>query len=153
VTVALIQGAAYGAGADLAAACRYRIGLPDCRFKFPGSRFGVVLGTSHLAHLVGVRNAQDIILRNQLLPSNRALELGLLDAVVQDKSAFLAWLERLENDLADLDTATLQQLLTLLVPDTRSRDSQALLQSVKHPGLHERIAHYRAAASKQKSSD
>lgn len=151
VSVAIVQGAAFGAGADLVAACRFRLGLPGCRFKFPGSRFGVVLGTSHLTHVVGARNAQRILLRNQLLSAEEAQAMGLLDTIIQNEADADHWLRALEDDLSGLDNATLRQLLEKLTPDTRKADTQALKESVSRPGLHERIARYIAAsrASKQ----
>jgi enoyl-CoA hydratase/carnithine racemase len=150
VTVALVQGAAFGAGADLVAACRFRVGRRDCRFKFPGSRFGIVLGTSHLAHIIGVQNAQEIILRNQLVTAEHAADIGLLHALIEEEPDFDAWLDRLEQDLEDLDTPTLQRLLALLTPDTRARDTAELIASATRPGLHERLAHYLSTNKKKK---
>lgn len=146
VTVAIVQGAAFGAGADLVAACRFRLGMPGCRFKFPGSRFGVVLGTAHLAHIVGAQHAQRILLRNQLLDAKEAQAVGLLDTIIENESDADHWLCALEEDLSGLDNATLRQLLEKLTPDTRKADAQALKESVSRPGLHDRIARYIAAS-------
>ena len=44
VTVAVAEGAAVGAGADLVLACDHRLVAPAVRLRFPGSAFGVVLG-------------------------------------------------------------------------------------------------------------
>ncbi|WP_028656848.1 enoyl-CoA hydratase/isomerase family protein [Nocardioides sp. J54] len=53
LTVAVVEGAAVGAGADLAAACDHRLAGPRATFRFPGAAFGVVLGTARLAALTG----------------------------------------------------------------------------------------------------
>jgi enoyl-CoA hydratase/carnithine racemase len=53
LTVAVVEGAAVGAGADLVAACDQRLVAPTATFRFPGSGFGVVLGTARLAALTG----------------------------------------------------------------------------------------------------
>ena len=53
LTIAVIEGAAVGAGADLAAACDHRLADATATFRFPGSAFGVVLGTARLASLGG----------------------------------------------------------------------------------------------------
>src|SRR5699024_6728397 len=52
VTIALARGPAIGLGADLLTACDYRIGSSNTFFKFPGSRFGVVLGTHQIVERV-----------------------------------------------------------------------------------------------------
>jgi hypothetical protein len=44
-TVALVQGRCVGAAADAVACCHHRIASPDATFRFPGLRFGLVLGT------------------------------------------------------------------------------------------------------------
>jgi enoyl-CoA hydratase len=44
-TVALVQGRCVGAAADAVACCRHRVASPDATFRFPGLRFGLVLGT------------------------------------------------------------------------------------------------------------
>jgi enoyl-CoA hydratase len=45
VTIACAHGNALGAGADVFAACTYRIAAPDARFRMPGWQFGIALGT------------------------------------------------------------------------------------------------------------
>jgi enoyl-CoA hydratase len=50
VTVAVVEGAAVGAGADLVLACDHRLVDPSVTLRFPGSAFGVALG--------GVRRAE-----------------------------------------------------------------------------------------------
>jgi enoyl-CoA hydratase/carnithine racemase len=50
-TVALAEGAAVGAGADLVLACDHRLVDPAVTLRFPGSAFGVVLGATRRAAL------------------------------------------------------------------------------------------------------
>jgi len=51
VTVAVAEGAAVGAGADLVLACDHRLVGPDVTLRFPGSAFGVALGAVRRAEL------------------------------------------------------------------------------------------------------
>lgn len=51
VTVAVAEGAAVGAGADLVLACDHRLVDPAVTLRFPGSAFGVVLGAGRRARL------------------------------------------------------------------------------------------------------
>lgn len=50
-TVAVVEGAAIGAGADLVLACDHRLVDPAVTLRFPGSAFGVVLGATRRAEL------------------------------------------------------------------------------------------------------
>ena len=75
VTIARTHHAAFGAGADLVAACLHRVGAPSARFRFPGYRFGVALGTQRLGHVIGVQRAREVLLANATLDSAEALSL------------------------------------------------------------------------------
>ena len=86
VSVGVAQGAAFGAGGDIVAACTYRIGSARTRFRFPGFQFGVALGTRHLTHLIGVQQARGILLENRIVACDEALANGLLTHIEQEKS-------------------------------------------------------------------
>lgn len=53
ITVAVAEGAAVGAGADLVLACDHRLVSPSVTLRFPGSAFGVALGVHRRAELGG----------------------------------------------------------------------------------------------------
>jgi 3-hydroxyacyl-CoA dehydrogenase / enoyl-CoA hydratase / 3-hydroxybutyryl-CoA epimerase len=88
-TVSLIRGFCLGGGLELALACRTRIavdipgtllGLPEVRLNLhPG--FG---GTVRLIRLVGPLRALDMMLSGRSVNARRALEIGLVDAVVPE---------------------------------------------------------------------
>lgn len=140
-SVAVVEGAAYGAGADLALACSWRIGTPAAKFRFPGFRFGVALGTRHLALVAGAQRARRILLENQLLGAEEALELGLLTHLVapEDVDATLADLMARTRDLPPGAPARIHELTR---PATDEADMAALVLSLSEPGLKDRIAAY-----------
>lgn len=142
-TFALVGGAAFGAGADLVAACTYRIGSPEAKFRFPGFRFGVALGTRRLASLVGVDAARSILLENRTVTAEQALGLGLLTHVV-DRSALEATATTLLEAHGGLSAVSTSKILSLTAPDTRDADMAELVRSVAPAGLHDRVARYRA---------
>lgn len=79
VTVAVVHGHAVGAGADLVAACDYRIADDTAVFSFPGFRlFGVSLGNRRLAESIGSHNALDGLLRARRLDHVSAKRQGLV---------------------------------------------------------------------------
>lgn len=78
VTAVVVDGAAIGAGAEIAVTCDYRIAGPQARFQFPGFRLmGVSLGTRRFAQVVGADKAFDIVLNNRRLDRDAATRIGL----------------------------------------------------------------------------
>lgn len=83
--VAAVNGAAVGAGCDLAVACDLRIGVPGARFGMPPARLGILYGwkgVDRLVRSIGLPAAKDLLLTGRLMDAARAYDLGLLSAVV-----------------------------------------------------------------------
>lgn len=83
-TIAMIRGAAVGAGLSLALACDLRYGDSSAKFRtgfanvgLPGD-FG---GHFFLPRLVGPAKARELYLRSPMLSATQAAELGLLNEV------------------------------------------------------------------------
>lgn len=139
--LALGHGRMFGAGADLFAACTWRIADPAARFAFPGARFGLVLGTRRLAALVGESRALALTARGQALDAAAALACGLATSLAAQE----AWDEEVAAaaaEVARVDRATARQLAEAARHDTRDADLAALVRSAELPGLRERIAAY-----------
>lgn len=84
VTVALVRGAAVGAGADLAANCDYRVCSASASFQFPGFQLtGVTLGTDCLARLAGDQTAFDLMLGGGRISGQQAGACGLSSHVLK----------------------------------------------------------------------
>lgn len=144
-TVAVVRGGAFGAGADLAAACTFRLALPGARMRFPGFRFGLALGTRALAALVGQQAAREILLSGEVIDAPRALELGLFTECLED-AALSARLAAIEARYARLEPAAVALALRNTQPASADADLADLVRSVARPGLHARIAAYRSAS-------
>lgn len=152
VSVALVHGAAFGAGADLVAASTYRIGAPGCRFRFPGYRFGIALGTRRLSCVVSEQRAREILLGNAVLDTEAARTAGLLTQIAE-RDDWDSLVAGIEDSMAGLDrTATAALLRNVRAdPDADARDLAALVRSAAEPGLRERIAAYRAVAGRRRA--
>ncbi|MBD5655017.1 MAG: enoyl-CoA hydratase/isomerase family protein, partial [Candidatus Eremiobacteraeota bacterium] len=83
VTIACAQGNAVGAGADLFAACTYRIADPGARFRMPGWQFGIALGTKRLCDRIGAAAARDRLGTSRTLVAAEALHHRLATDVVE----------------------------------------------------------------------
>lgn len=145
-SIACVQGAAFGAGADLVVACTHRVGSTSVRFRFPGFRFGVALGTRRLASVVGNQRAQDILLNNKLLGARQALECSILTHLVEQKERSDIIAHTAES-VSDLNSKSLQTLLSKTRKNSNEGDLAELARSVSRPGLHDRIAKYLEAST------
>ncbi|MCO1596672.1 enoyl-CoA hydratase/isomerase family protein [Micromonospora sp. RHAY321] len=108
-TVAVIRGACVGGGCQLAVACDLRIVADDARFGVPPARLGLVYPaptTRRLARLVGPSAAKHLLFTAELIDTERALRIGLVDEVLPG--------DRLGARVDDL-TATIAQRSPLSV--------------------------------------
>lgn len=146
LTVAMMQGSAFGAGADLVAACAIRVGEPAAQLRFPGLQFGLVLGTRRLTFVVGQDTARRILLTGAVIGSTEALQVGLLTTVVEasDRDAFAA---ATLTDHLRLSNRALESVMRATGHDTADADMADLVRSASLPGLHSRISAYLRAAS------
>jgi enoyl-CoA hydratase len=150
-TVAVIEGPAIGAGAELAAACDWRIGTPEARFRFPGVTFGVVLGTRRLVSLVGAANAWKILIGQATVDSSEAVRIGLLNQLV-DPGEIGQALAELGNQIRALDVETLRMLMPIMRDQAHAPDPFAsLVLSANRRDLAKRMRRLDGAKSAIKS--
>ncbi len=86
-TVALIEGVAFGAGANLAIACDIQLGSSDAKISFGFRNVGLATdtGTSYLLpRLVGLNTAKELVFTGQVLEADRAEQLGLINHVYHE---------------------------------------------------------------------
>jgi enoyl-CoA hydratase len=143
--LALVQGRAVGAGADLASAAMRVIATPETSFFMPGPRFGVILGTRRLARRIGAGRARAIQTESRPIKAAEALEIGLIDGV----SAADDWPAEISvftEKMQTLDAETVTALAEATAIDTRDADMAALTRSVMRPGIKQRIADFRNGA-------
>lgn len=144
-SVAVVAGAAYGAGADLAIACTWRVGTPAAKFRFPGFRFGLALGTRHLASVTGPQRARRLLLENRLVAAEEALNLGLLTHLVAPE-AVDETVAALVAGTRDLPEGAAARIHALTRSGTEDADMAEMIRSLAEPGLKDRIAAYLEAS-------
>lgn len=84
VVIAAINGAAVGAGMDLALACDLRIAAESARLGQVWVRLGVIPGTGGAwltQHLAGPGRAAELLLTGELMGAREALDAGLVNEV------------------------------------------------------------------------
>ena len=88
LTVALTNGACFGAGFEIALSCQFRIGCKNTYFSFPERNLGLLPGmggTVRLPRLIGRSRAMELILSGDLINAQQALEWGILNEIVPGK--------------------------------------------------------------------
>lgn len=114
-TLACVQGKAIGAGADLVAACDFRLGAPGSSYSFPGFKiFGVSLGNRRLAELVGPKKAFELVLQASELDVESAWRCRLVTDVVPQER-FCAEIEGILGELAHTSVASIASLRNTLL--------------------------------------
>lgn len=97
--IAAVNGFALGGGCELAMACDLRIASSKAKFGQPEVGLGIIpgfSGTQRLPRLVGVGKARELIYTAVVIRAEEALQIGLVNKVVEPEElmpACIAWAE------------------------------------------------------------
>ena len=83
--VAAINGTAFGGGFEVTLHCHYRVAAPGAPVGLPEIKIGLLPGdggTQRMPRLIGVERAMQAILSGDPFDTEEALELGLVDAII-----------------------------------------------------------------------
>ena len=85
VFIAAIDGLALGGALELALACDRRVATPRSKLGLPEIKLGLIPGaggTQRLPRLIAPQEALKMMLKGETVSAERALELGLIDEIV-----------------------------------------------------------------------
>ncbi len=101
LTVALVEGAAFGGGAGLAAACDMAIAVKTARFAFSEVKLGLVAATisPYVIGALGARRARALFATGAVFQAEAAWHFGLVDQVVEDAAGLDAARDALAAEL------------------------------------------------------
>jgi enoyl-CoA hydratase/carnithine racemase len=107
--IARVHGIATAAGCQLVATCDLAVAADDARFATPGVNIGLFCSTPMVAltRAVGRKAAMEMLLTGDLVPAERARELGLVNRVVPAASLDEE-VDRLARQIADKSPLTLK---------------------------------------------
>ena len=110
--VAALQGNTLGGGLEFALSCHYRCALPATKLGVPEVNLGLIPGaggTQRLPRLLGIGNALELIVSGKPVSAARALEMGLIDRIV-------------DGDLLDAAIAYARELVACMAAPRRCRE-------------------------------
>jgi enoyl-CoA hydratase len=114
-TMAAIEGAALGAGTQLAVACDLRVATAGASFGIPAAKLGLMVNhwtVQRVATLLGPSTARAVLLAAEVVDGEQALRLGLVNRAGALPEA-LAWAEQIAT-LAPLTIAGHKLMLNKL---------------------------------------
>jgi enoyl-CoA hydratase/carnithine racemase len=94
--VAAINGHCLGGGLELAVRCDLRLCAAGAKLGMPPAKLGLIYGHTGLERfidVIGVANTRDLFLTGRTIDADRALAMGLVNAVVDDEEVETAALE------------------------------------------------------------
>lgn len=130
-TVCALNGGVFGAAADLALACDFRIGVEGMKMFLPAARLGVIYNVSGLRRMVarlGPGPARRMLLAAEEFDAAELLRIGFLDYLVAPDE-LAARTDRLAGDLADLAPRAVQGMKKALAGISRGDLDEAWLES------------------------
>lgn len=101
--IAAIDGYCFGVGCELALSCDIRLGTPRTQFALPEMNLGMIPGsggTQRLSRLIGLSRAKFHIMTATRIPSQQALDWGILAEVHADRAALHAAADALAEKMA-----------------------------------------------------
>ena len=128
--IAAVDGAALGAGTQLALACDLRVATPSARFGIPAAKLGLSVDhwtVERLALLAGHGPARAMLLAAETYGAEDALRLGLVQRI-GDLEEALAWADEVAA-LAPLTIEAHKLALNALEQPVRRGDHPAVLEA------------------------
>lgn len=142
-TLALAHGPCYGAAADLVVACHRRVAAPGTRFRMPGLKFDVVLGTRRLTNTIGADQARRLLRMNTPFDEQTARDVGFIQDIA-DQDAWPDIIAQAREEALALSPEAQRALSARTATDTRADDMVALVRSVSTGSIKSRIEDYLA---------
>jgi methylglutaconyl-CoA hydratase len=101
LTVALVEGGAFGGGAGVAAACDMAVAVAGAKFSFSEVKLGLIPATisPYVIQAIGPRAARGLFASGRVFDAEEALRIGLVSEVVADAKALDAARDRIARDI------------------------------------------------------
>lgn len=131
--IAAINGFALGGGCEIAIACHIRIASSNARLGQPEVGLGLMCGyggTQRLPRIVGMGNALELLTTGAHITAERALQMGLVNQVVEPGDALAAATKMAQTIARQAPMGVCLSLQAALATDARLEDGLALEASL-----------------------
>lgn len=100
LTVALVEGAAFGGGAGLVAACDLAVAASSARFSFSEVKLGLIpaVVSPYVVATIGARAARGLFATGRQFDAAEAHRIGLVTELASDSAALKAAHDRIARD-------------------------------------------------------
>lgn len=137
-TIAMVQGAAFGGGVGLVAACDIAIAGESARFCFSEVKLGLIPAviSPYVIRAIGERAAKMLFMSAEIFDAQRALDLNLVLHCVPEEELFeftLKYANQMSNNAPEA-----------------VKMSKKLVQEVAHKNIDKDLVHYTASLIAQK---
>lgn len=111
LTVALVEGPAFGGGAGLAAACDLAVATQDATFAFSEAKLGLIAATisPYVIQAIGPRAARGLFATARAFDAAYAEKIGLVTEVVPDAAGLEAAAHRIAHDILACGPVAVEQ--------------------------------------------
>lgn len=136
-TIALVDGPAVGAGANLALACDIQLATEEAAFGFVFRQVGLSVdaGTSYLLpRVVGENVAKELVLTGDIVGADRAAELGLVNHVYAGEE-FDEQVEGFVEKIVSGPPVAMRQMKRLVGEGLEKSIEQALVDEATAQGI------------------
>ena len=142
LTVALVEGGAFGGGAGLAAACDMAIATENARFAFSEVKLGLIAATvsPYVVAAIGPRKARRLFATGEMFDAAFAREIGLIDQVVADAQALEAVKARISADILACAPGAIDESKRLVEHIIGRRLDHALMSDTAHRIAAQRVS-------------
>jgi len=114
--IAALHGYVLGSGLEMALFCDIRICTPDTLFGMPEVSLGIIPGaggTQTLPRIVGMGKAMELLLTGKWIDASEALEIGLVNRVVEKKE-LIPTCEEIAKTILQFDQTVVQRIKDLV---------------------------------------
>ena len=134
LTVALVEGSAFGGGAGLVAACDMAIATRSTRFAFSEVRLGLVAATisPYVVQAIGPRRARALFSTARVFDAEEAQAFGLVDEVVEDGAGLHVARERIGRAMLDCGPTAVAESKRLVEHVAGHKIDHGLLSETAH---------------------
>lgn len=134
LTVALVEGAAFGGGAGLAAACDMAIATADARFAFSEVKLGLVPATisPYVVAAVGPRRARGLFALGRAFDARQAQSFGLIDLVVEGPEGLAGARDAIVSDIMACGPEAVDEAKRLVEHVAHRHIDHALMTETAH---------------------